>query len=366
MTPRENHMHAAVLPDKHPWPFSQPELTAGLRRRTGDPTLRVLSIEARPVPQQRPSVGRIRGVYVSARGSSGAYTFHLVLKEPQQSGITLAGSIGPAMREAYFYRMLAGHLPVRTPQVYAMHPEGEWLLLECLEDGLPPETWGAAEYLRSVEQIQVLHDCFWGLGDDLRVYNWLGRPLDANLEVHRRVAERAAERLLRAAPAEIQNTPVPWASMFSRLVAHTAQISAALHEMPATLLHGDYWPGNIHMDAAGRLTVYDWQRVSIGPGILDLISLVQTTRWWFREPPVATDVLQRHYRQGVAQSSGQVWTDEEWRTLWGYGLLWVFLSHWLGVLGNTPAPILQTQSALLQELWLQPIAHWLDVFFPEA
>jgi len=359
-------MSVAVLPENRPWPFSTAELTAGLRRHTGDPTLRILALDEHDLLQRRPSVGRIRGVRVRARGSTGEYTFRMVLKEPQQSGTTLAGSIGPAMREAAFYRHLSTHLPVRTPHIYAMHPEGAWLLLEYLEDGRPPEGWRAAEYQRAVEQLLVLHDRFWGLGDDLAVYTWLGRPLDANLEVHLRVAEAAVSRLLETAPREMQQNPVPWEGLLSTLVGRAREIAAALCRLPFTLLHGDYWPGNIHIDSGGHITVYDWQRVSIGPGLLDVISLVQTSRWWFQELPLDESEILRRYRAGVERSSGQTWTDAEWHTLWGYGFLWVFLAHWLDVLASTPAPVLQTHAGQLTDLWLRPAADWLGVFFPEA
>ncbi len=359
-------MPALPLPETHPWPFGTPELTAGLRRHTGDPALRILSIEERDMPNRRPSVGRIRGLQVKAAGGTGAYTFHLALKEPRQSGTTRAGSAGPAVREASFYRDLASYLPVRTPRIYALEPSGKWIVMECLREGRPPETWQADDYLRAVEQLLVLHDTFWNLGDDLAVYAWLARPLDATLEVHIRIAEDAVPRLLAAAPQETRQRPLPWEALLPRLVEHARGIAAVLRQMPSTLLHGDYWPGNIHMDAQGRLVVYDWQEVGIGPGLLDMVSLVQSSAWWFPNLPLPAERLIAHYRQGLERMTEQAWSDAEWRILWGHGLMWVFLTRWLDLLASTPAPLLRAQADVLTSLWLEPIHACLQEFYSEA
>ncbi len=359
-------MPALSLPEAHPWPFSMAELTAGLRRHTGDPTMQVLAIEARDIPNRRPAVGRIRGLHVRARGGTGEYTFRLALKEPRQSGITRAGSAGPAVREAAFYRDLASYLPVRTPRIYALEPAGEWILMECLCDGRSPEQWSAADYRRAVDQLLVLHDGFWNLGDDLVIYAWLARPLDATLEVHIRIAEASVSRLLAAAPQEIRQTPIPWDALLPRLVGQAHHIAAALRQVPSTLVHGDYWPGNIHMDAQGRLVVYDWQEVGIGPGLLDLVSLVQHTAWWCSGMPLPAEDLIAHYRRGVERIAGQTWSDETWEAWWSHALMWVFLTRWLDVLASTPAPVLQTQAEALVSLWLEPVYAALQKFYPEA
>ncbi|GAB4531183.1 MAG: hypothetical protein Fur0018_18980 [Anaerolineales bacterium] len=343
-----------------------PELTAGLRRATGDPSVRTTDLQEFDLPHRRPAVGRIRGLAVTCRGSTGAYDFRLVLKEPRQTGLTLAGSAGPALREALFYRQLAPHLPIRTPLIYAAAPDGQWLLMEALENGCPPETWQAADYRRAIEQLLVLQDRFWGLGDDLAVYAWLNRPLDVGLDVQAQVAEAAAYRLSATLPAVLRHSQVSWDNLFPELIRHMRAIAAVLSAEHSVLVHGDYWPGNIYMDEKGRMAVYDWQHVSIGPGVLDLLSFVQYTRWWYPAAVFDEHALVQHYRQGVAEMTGHTWTDDAWQRLWGHALLWLFLTRWLDVLSSTPASILTARAEPLISLWLLPVQDWLARLFPEA
>jgi len=70
----------ALLKEPRPWAFSLGELTAGLRRRSGDPKLQVQEIESYDVVNLRPSIGRVRGLVVHASGNAGEQVFQLVLK----------------------------------------------------------------------------------------------------------------------------------------------------------------------------------------------------------------------------------------------------------------------------------------------
>ncbi|NIN93720.1 MAG: phosphotransferase, partial [Anaerolineae bacterium] len=47
-----------------------------------------------------------------------------------------------------------------------------------------------------------------------------------------------------------------------------------LRRAPNTLLHGDYWPGNIAVLGDQRQIVYDWQLAGVGPGVIDLLVFV--------------------------------------------------------------------------------------------
>jgi hypothetical protein len=178
----------SILNTPRPWAFSRSELTAGLRRYTGDPTLRIVELEEQVIPDLLPSVGRIRGIKVTCQGTTGQYTYELVLKEALQAGTTRAGTATPGQRETGFYRDLADQVPVRIPRVFAMDPMGSWLVMERLVGGKRPEQWKKEDYLLATAQMAVLHDRFWNLGRDLGVYSWLTRPIEADFEVNIKVA----------------------------------------------------------------------------------------------------------------------------------------------------------------------------------
>lgn len=355
---------SAILNAPRPWAFNRSELTAGLRRYTGDPSLRILELEELPLPDLRPSLGRIRGIRVICKGTTGDYSFELVLKETRQSGTTRAGTASPGYREAGFYRDLGDQVPVRIPKVFAIDPMGSWLVMERLRPGKLPDDWGKSDYLLATTQLAILHDRFWNLGKDLGIYSWLERPLDSDFDVNVKVASNAIEKL--QINVSSGNSPIDTSllELFQHLVKNADHISRALKRAPDTLLHGDYWSGNIQVDAQGRLTVYDWQQIGIGPAVLDLISFIQTSRWWFDPLPVDPEAIMVEYRRNLSEKTGTIWGNQEWQALLDYSRMWIFLVKWVDILANTPGPILNTRNRQLQELWIKPLIDAVERHIP--
>lgn len=350
-TPDSNRQHLLKTP--RPWAFGQGELTAGLRRVTGDAHLQIESIEPLDLPEQRPSIGLIRGLKVIARGDQGQHTFQLVLKEPR--GTTRTGTAGVGLREASVYRVLSEHLPIRTPQLMAAHPLGDWLVLGMLPSGRPPEKWTEAEYRLAVQQLVALHDRFWHLGVDLAIYNWLSRPLDLDFDIYIQAAATGVENLLNRSSSALLARAPDLARLFGRLVLHADSIAAALQQAPHTLVHGDYWPGNLHVTVDGQLTVFDWQHTGIGPGVLDLVNFVQASRWWYAPLPLAVDQLLDEYRELLAQANGHSWEQADWEALWDYCLLWIFIAHWIDLVAAIPESLIEARLDPFEEIWLEPL-----------
>lgn len=356
---------SAILETPRPWAFNRSELTAGLRRHTGDPSLRIMDLEELDLPDLRPALGRIRGMVVNCRGITGEYQFQLVLKETRQVGTTRAGTASPGQREAGFYRDLADQVPVRIPRLFALDPMGNWLVLECLEAGKQPENWSRADYLLATAQLAILHDRFWNLGRDLGIYSWLERPLEADFEVNVKVAANAINRLASQSDAHLFGMRRDLDPLLRRLVKHADVIANALRRAPDTLLHGDYWPGNIHVDAQGRLTVYDWQQVGIGPAVLDLVAFIQTSRWWFDPLPVDPQAIIFEYRRNLSEKTGTIWANQEWEALLAHARMWIFLISWVDILASTPAPILETRMQSLEDIWIAPLLDGVSRYLPE-
>jgi hypothetical protein len=356
---------ASILNTPRPWAFSRSELTAGLRRHTGDPSLRIMELEELSLPGLRPSVGRIRGIQVSCQGTTGAYSFELVLKETMQVGTTRAGTATPGAREIGVYRDLADQIPVRIPRAFAMDPMGGWLVLARLEPGKSPESWSKADYLLATTQLAILHDRFWNLGNDLSFYTWLARPLDSDFSVNIKVASNAIDRLNQDPGSRLFDLAPDLEPLLRRMVRHANRIAQALKRAPNTLLHGDYSPANIHVDAQGRLTVFDWQRAGIGPGVLDLLDFIQTSRWWFDPLPVDPGAVIAEYRHNLSEKTGTIWANQEWQALTDHALMWLFLVSWLDTLASTPGPLLDTRMQQLEDLWLQPVHSCVNRHLPQ-
>ena len=343
-----------LIDDPRPWAFTRAGLTAGLRAYANDATLVIKDLYEMTIPFRRPAVGRIRWLNAACDSAHGKKFFRLVVKEPQ--GSTRTGTAGAGLREVSFYRNLAEQIPVSIPRLLASQPDGAWLIMEMLPLERKPESWAASDYLKAIEQLVVLHDRFWGLGADLAAYPWLARPLTSDHAIYIQAATTGMRKLSDDSSSYLLSRDPTLLSMIKRLIEHADQIAAALRSAPATLLHGDYWPGNITQSFENDFIVYDWQLASIGPGVLDLSHFIQSSQWYFNPLPVTSQELIAEYRSRLSNTSRFSWEDSDWAALWDYALLWNFLINWVDMLVNIPASVLHTQYPLLCSLWLDPVS----------
>ena len=351
-----------LIDDPRPWAFTRAALTAGLRAHTSDSSLVISDLYEMTIPFRRASMGRIRGLSATCETAEGKKFFRLAVKEPQ--GSTRTGTAGAGLREVSFYRNLAEQLPVRVPRLFAAHPDGNWLIMEMLPLERKPENWSANDYLLAIEQLVSLHDRFWGLGTDLVVYPWLARPLGTDNAIYIQAAIMGVRKLTDTTTANILTRDPKMIGMIKRLVDHADRIAAPLRTAPTTLLHGDYWPGNITCSAENEFYIYDWQQASIGPGVLDLLHFIQASQWYFDPLPISPHELVSAYRSGIAKASHFHWEDAEWAELWDHALLWNFLINWVDMLVNIPAPVMQTQYLHMRSLWLDPVSAAVDRWLP--
>lgn len=356
--PEPQSSSPTVLSGSRPWAFTQPELTASLRRYTGDPSLIITKITEQDFPYRRPSIGRIRGIMVECQGSLEEPKFNLVVKESQ--GSTRTGTAGAGLREVSIYQTLGEQLPVRIPELLTAHPGGGWLVMFRLPEGRQPEQWTAADYLLATDQLVALHDRFWGLGEDLATYSWLSRPLDSDFTIYVRAATHSVQNLSKAAPPTMLSENVELRELLNHILGHMDEINTNLHQSPATLLHGDYWPGNINILSDGSLTIYDWEEAAIGPAIVDLVTFLHTSQWWFDPLPISADELITHYRERLGEANGFTWSDEDWTLQADYALMWVFIAEWVGLLASIPDAVLNERLPLLDAVWLDPVRSAAD------
>ena len=353
-----------LIDDPRPWAFTRAALTAGLRAYTNDPTLVINDLYEMTIPFRRPSMGRIRGLNAACESATGKKFFRLAVKEPQ--GSTRTGTAGAGLREVFVYRNLTEQLPVRIPCLFASHPDGNWLIMEMLPLERKPESWTPSDYLLAIEQLVALHDRFWGLGTDLAAYPWLARPLGTDTAIYIQAATTGVHKLVDKSANNLLTNDPNLIRMIVNLVEHANQIAAALRTAPATLLHGDYWPGNITIGVDGGFFIYDWQQASIGPGVLDLYHFIQASQWYFNPLPITPEELVTHYRSCLSTAAHYNWDDSDWAMLWDYALLWNFLINWVDMLVNIPASVLQTQYPQMRSLWIEPVVAAINRRLPGA
>ena len=330
------------------WPFTNAELTAGLRRYFAEPTLRVQSVG----PSQRARHGA-RGLRVSYAVGGDTFAVECVVKEP--GGTARAGLAHPGAREAGVYRSLAQQLPMATPALIAADQAGSWLVLETVEAPAEPDEWSAADYEQAVLLLVELHERFWGLADDLGAYPFLARPLTLDFEIHVYAAAQALGKIVRDGWPPLIAASAPTLSTLGQLISQADLVAHPLRALPFTLLHGDYWEGNLLRDDEGDLVVMDWQQAAIGPGVLDLLVMATTTPWQRGLTPAGAGRLVERYRQEIAQRLGLAWTDDEWRELWDHALLWRFLQEMLNWAAWSPPEQFTERAGRFESIWLEPV-----------
>jgi len=143
--------------------------------------------------------------------------------------------------------------------------------------------------------------------------------------------------------------------MIGALIRQVETVVAPLREAPQTLLHGDYWPGNIARLPDGELIAYDWQLAVVGPGPLDLVVLVNSSRWWFSPLPLEPAEMVNAYRAELSERLNVSWDEEAWARLWDHALMWRFIQEWLDLLGASPSALIEARAELLEEVWLGPV-----------
>lgn len=338
-----------------PWPFSRADLTAGLRRHLGDPSIWVSGARLLTIAHLRPAVGRVRGMLVEYEGDSGHGSCQFVVKEPL--GTTRTGLAGAGRREVGVYRSLAAQLPLQTPDLIAASQSGDWLVLEAAAPKRTSDLWNAEDYRQAIEGLAHLHDRFWDLGEDLNNYAWMGRPLEADFEVHVAAAAKALENIV----ASGQPQPLAKSSdrmrILASLIMYAEQVAAPLRRQPSTFLHGDYWPGNISVQADGSQVVFDWQMAAIGPSVIDLVVFVRKSEWWFDSLPLDPQEIITLYRQSLAERTGVTWTEDAWSLLWDHAMMWRFLQEWIDLLAASPNILLEASAKQLERVWLDPVAE---------
>lgn len=352
-------------------PFSIEALQGAMRRYLSRSAVSVYDV----VPEKLGGgasgspVYRLQVSYRSERDSplpcSESAVLNLVLKRgANHTGAILSGS---AQREADFYRTFAGLLPVRTPRLLLTADDvvgeptaplvvgtsggiaqgwdgaggADWVLMEALPSEVvwPQASWSAGHYRQALTALADMHAGWWGKPPNPTDYPWVWMP----------TGRHTVGLALEAAAALRRIESAPWAeSFFSkgrlrawlRVLDEPSCLLDTLADMPQTLIHGDYWPGNIAMRADGP-AIFDWQLVGVGPAPYDLACFHSSSRWWFGRLPLSLTEIRNHYLQRMSERGLHVDryvfdVGMDAARAWRFAVLWptVIVEHHESLLAN--------------------------------
>ncbi len=205
---------------------------------------------------------RLRGVY--KLGGPGAVL-------PAARGVRPAFLSDPG-REAWVYEsVLSADGAADAPRLLATGPFGDgarWLLMEWVGSVDLGQVGSSAVWSDVASRLAQLHR--WGESHlDALEQGSMVRWNDPGM--HARWARRAQRKLSGLGPAAgTQHLLDP---LWPRYDAVAARLAA----LPQTLVHGDFNASNIlvtHSPHGVRIRIIDWETAGIGPGLLDLASLI--------------------------------------------------------------------------------------------
>ncbi len=268
--------------------------TAVLRRQLGVEDVVVTAVSARSV-DRTPFRNRV--------------TRYLLALDGCADPVTLIGK-RTTLKEVCFYQKLSSQLPGVAPCCHFQHEAEDgkrgWVVLDDVPDQIPPQKWAATDLEILTGTLADLHAAFWGQEGQLeaealpwliggRQYTW--EELKAEQPVYFEVgpgailSEHAIERagnlaptLLKAANGlAVMRALNGWPGILSEthltitaeLLDDPVPMLEPLCCLPATLLHGAAHPYHWRTTLFDDMRLLDWRRVSIGPGVYDLIDFLE-------------------------------------------------------------------------------------------
>lgn len=220
--------------------------------------------------------------------------------------------------EALFYRELSRRLPYLVPRCWFSHVHGEhsWIVLDDSISMRPPHLWTPSDAETVVQGLASLHVEFWDREDLLDQPIWLRHPLegielDQRYLLRKRVLEQRAyytqldidvtlsdhaiwslgslapQFLHAAAAVSFLQKRGGWPGvleiehleMAAELLDDPMPMLYTLRDQPLTLQHGAPLNHHWHITLFSAARLFDWQQISAGPGITDLVHLVEQFNW---------------------------------------------------------------------------------------
>jgi thiamine kinase-like enzyme len=340
------------------FPFSRAQISAGIRRYEKKHNIWVTNYWETPLIL-RPCTGKISGLVIEYSTLDGINWELLALKFPR--GNNRAGLPSSGVRETNVYRWLRDLLPVLTPRLITASKSGKWLLMEAIPTGLQPPSYQKADIQLVIERAVDLHERFWRLEEDLKIFNWLSRPLLQEFNIYLQAARNAHRMITQRRFSKAILYHAQWLPTLEQLLDWMPKLARQLNKTPLTLIHGDFWLGNLELLTDQQVTLYDWQEVGIAPGLLDIVNLAYKTTWHYGKMAISPDEMFAIYRQKIQTATNYVYKDEDWQIHLHQVILWYFITNCLDQLAYATPMWFTNYGAKFEEIWLTQLQDSLAV-----
>ncbi|MHB8927620.1 MAG: aminoglycoside phosphotransferase family protein [Bacillota bacterium] len=181
-----------------------------------------------------------------------------------------------ADRELAVYRFAAGHPGFPAPPGFCVKDgDDEWLVLEKVEGERLADFRGSGHYLTAGRALASFHARAAGWLRDAGARPFMSAVEDLNALLPGLATVALAETRRRAGKGIHAGIDLPLLGEVEELTRGVwTKLVQEVRHLPATLILGDCHNGNLFLSDDGRLTLIDWSSAALGPGLLDLVALL--------------------------------------------------------------------------------------------
>ncbi|PID85080.1 MAG: hypothetical protein CSA11_10120 [Chloroflexi bacterium] len=275
--------------------------------------------------------------------------------------------------ETLFYQRWQHDFPDLTPSCHYIHAHerGGWLILDDVPNHFPAEKWTSQHVEHLIEQLADCHTLYWQNAEVLRK-SGLPHFIEGRqttwedlLELHPAYFEqgpgavlsehaiyhagRLAEIFLKAANGLlVMRSLGGWPGVLGEshltaiadLLDDPVPMLEPLKHLPLTLLHGNPHSHHWRLTLFAEYYLLDWQKVAIGPGVLDLVSFTeqfdliferenQTQLLVRRERPLSDETMIDSYLLTMSARLGRKFNGRAVRRAIPAARCLHVLTHWL-------------------------------------
>jgi aminoglycoside/choline kinase family phosphotransferase len=219
----------------------------------------------------------------------------------------------------------------------------DWVLMEALPSEVvwPQANWSAEHYRSALNALADLHARWWDRPQGAGDYPWVWTPTGQHTESLIREAQESLLEIGRQSWGQ-RFFPANRLRAWLNVLDNPSCLLDTLTGMPQTLVHGDYWPGNIALRAEGP-AAFDWQLVGVGPAAYDLACFHSSSRWWFGRLPLSLTEMRSYYLARLNERLGYKVDRYPFDEGVDAARAWRFVVLW-------PTPILEHHGTLLAQL----------------
>lgn len=296
-----------------------------------------LGTSARVVKRESVGVGQAfacRLYRLTLDGPAGTPRSVLVKMPIEDDTRAMLDTIGTYTREIEFYREIAPHLPVRTPQIHCAQQATDstdfLLVMEDLADECiqidPHEGFTRSQAEAVIDGLAQFHAWSWGNQQLLQRYSAKFWPASSG---EGRTLQQQYGQLFTYAwglrrDALVQLLPPSAVSISDRFAELQPRMIDAL-ATPACITHGELRSDNLFFDATGKPVFIDFQAVGQECGIRELQYLLCTSMPPERLADIEDALIER-YCDGLADYEPRQ-AREQYRWATAYNLLWPIMAN---------------------------------------